>query len=107
MVDCCECGNEPPSSIQRRECSLFPPGRTKDLSALLYQYESRIVDGIGCFVTATFQLRNVLSLHFVCLSYALSAQNVYIGSRQQWLRCCATNRKVAGSIPAGVTGIFH
>ena len=25
----------------------------------------------------------------------------------QWLRCCATNRNVAGSIPAGVTGIFH
>ena len=25
----------------------------------------------------------------------------------QWLRCCATNRKVAGSIPAGVSGIFH
>ena len=25
----------------------------------------------------------------------------------QWLRCRATNRKVAGSIPAGVTGIFH
>jgi len=25
----------------------------------------------------------------------------------QWLRCCATNRKIAGSIPAGVTGIFH
>jgi len=25
----------------------------------------------------------------------------------QWLRCCATNRKVAGSIPDGVTGIFH
>jgi len=24
----------------------------------------------------------------------------------QWLRCCATNRKVAGSIPAGVNGIF-
>jgi len=23
----------------------------------------------------------------------------------QWLRCCATNRKVAGSIPGGVTGI--
>jgi len=23
-----------------------------------------------------------------------------------WLRCCATNRKVAGSIPAGVSGIF-
>jgi len=25
----------------------------------------------------------------------------------QWLRCCATNRKVAGSISAGATGIFH
>jgi hypothetical protein len=25
----------------------------------------------------------------------------------QWLRHCATNRKVAGSIPDGVTGIFH
>ena len=26
---------------------------------------------------------------------------------EQWLRCCATNRKVAGSIPDGVIGIFH
>jgi len=25
----------------------------------------------------------------------------------QWLWCCATNRKVAGSIPDGVTGIFY
>ena len=25
----------------------------------------------------------------------------------QWLRCCATNRKVAGSIPDGAVGIFH
>ena len=25
----------------------------------------------------------------------------------QWLRCCAINRKVAGSIPDGVIGIFH
>ena len=25
----------------------------------------------------------------------------------QWLGCCATNRKVAGSIPDGVSGIFH
>ena len=25
----------------------------------------------------------------------------------QWLRCCATNRKVAGSIPDGATGIVH
>ena len=25
----------------------------------------------------------------------------------QWLRCYATNREVAGSIPDGVIGIFH
>jgi len=25
----------------------------------------------------------------------------------QGLRCCATSRKVAGSIPVGVIGIFH
>jgi len=25
----------------------------------------------------------------------------------QWLRCCPTNRKVTGLIPAGVIGIFH
>ena len=25
----------------------------------------------------------------------------------QWLRCFATNRKVVGSIPDSVTGIFH
>ena len=25
----------------------------------------------------------------------------------QWLRCCATNRKVAGSIPDGAIGSFH
>jgi len=24
----------------------------------------------------------------------------------QWLKCCVTNRKVAGSIPAGVSGFF-
>ena len=25
----------------------------------------------------------------------------------QWLRYCTTNRKVAGSIPDGIIGIFH
>jgi len=25
----------------------------------------------------------------------------------QWLRCCATNRKAAGSNPDGVIGTFH
>ena len=34
--------------------------------------------------------------------------NLYLGTAMaQWLRRSATNRKVAGSIPDGVTGIFH
>ena len=33
--------------------------------------------------------------------------NVTMGTTvSQWLRCCATNRKVAGSIPSGVSGFF-
>ena len=31
--------------------------------------------------------------------------NQYRGA--QWLRCCVTNRKAVGSIPAGVIGIFQ
>ena len=43
------------------------------------------------------------------LGFWHSKQNTEFGRRTavaQWLRCCATNRKVAGSIPAGVIGIF-
>jgi len=29
------------------------------------------------------------------------------GAVAQWLRCCDTSRKVAGSIPAGVSGFFN
>ena len=29
------------------------------------------------------------------------------GAVAQCLRCCSTNRKVAGSIPDSVIGIFH
>jgi len=33
---------------------------------------------------------------------------IYCGTRwRSWLRHCATSRKVAGSIPDGVTGILH
>ena len=47
---------------------------------------------------------NTKSLKNSNITYQFSA-----GTSQtaQWLRCCATNRKVAGSIPDGVIGIFH
>ena len=46
---------------------------------------------------ATFFLQNISVLHKCMMGTAVA----------QWLRCCATNRKVAGSIPDGVIGIFH
>ena len=36
-----------------------------------------------------------------------TAVPVYVESAvAQWLRCCATNRNIAGSISAGVSGFF-
>ena len=46
---------------------------------------------------------NVLSLVFQVVHKILVPTSKYT----QWLRCCATDRKVAGSIPTGVIGIFH
>jgi hypothetical protein len=47
------------------------------------------------------------TFHDVC--YKLSIEFIVkpIHSWRSWLRHCATNRNVAGSIPDGVTGIFH
>ena len=47
---------------------------------------------------------------FVCLLnlsiYLLVSYSNRGTAVAQWLRCCATHRKVAGSIPAGVSGFF-
>ena len=44
------------------------------------------------------------------MCYLYKVQNARCNDRGtavvQWLRCCATNRKVAGSTPAGVSGFF-
>ena len=43
----------------------------------------------------------------VCLSKLFSPAALASGTAvAQWLGCCATNRKVAGSIPAGVSRFF-
>jgi hypothetical protein len=34
-------------------------------------------------------------------------KNLMVHAVAQWLRHCATNRRVTGSIPDGVIGIFH
>ena len=41
---------------------------------------------------------------FVILPYLYFSEGTAVA---QWLRCCATNWKVAGSIPDGVIGSFH
>jgi len=59
-------------------------------------------------VSDSFPIRNGLkqgdALSAVLFNFALEYA---IGTAvAQWLRCCATNRKVAGSIPAGDSGFF-
>jgi ABC-type transport system involved in Fe-S cluster assembly fused permease/ATPase subunit len=45
---------------------------------------------------------------YVCIMCVCVCIYIYMGvGVAQWLRHCATNWKVAGSIPAGVIGIFH
>ena len=43
----------------------------------------------------------------ICLVFSANILNKVGTAIAQWLRCCATNRKVAGSIPDDITGIFH
>ena len=44
----------------------------------------------------------------MCHLFLLHNQNNLVGTAvAQWLKYCVTNRKVAGSIPEGVIGIFH
>jgi len=43
----------------------------------------------------------------VDLQYLMLGTEFILGTAvAQWLRCCATNRKVAAPIPAGVSGFF-
>jgi len=42
-----------------------------------------------------------------CADYIECLNVLWRTAVAQWLRCCATNQILAGSIPAGVIGIFH
>jgi hypothetical protein len=57
------------------------------------------------FRYVVFTLQAGFTVLFNIISYLLTFTTVTAVA--QWLRYCATNRKVAGSIPAGVTGSFH
>jgi len=62
-------------------------------------------------VMATHSIRQ-FPLHFpsraspCTITFQLKSDNIPGTVVVQWLRCCATNRKIVGSIPAGVSGFF-
>ena len=57
------------------------------------------------FTYQDFDLKEYIYIYiYVCVCVCVF---LYWGAAvAEWLRCCATNRKVAGSIPAGVSGFF-
>jgi len=56
-----------------------------------------LCDSCSIFCLAVFRSKAKISS---------SPENYRRAAVAQWLRCCATNRKVAGSILAGVSGFF-
>ena len=51
--------------------------------------------------------RNLQCLHIIYALFRVGFALLMETAVAQWLRCCAPNRKVAGSIPDVVFGIFH
>jgi hypothetical protein len=51
----------------------------------------------------------LLSLRAFVACKSVKPAYIYIAGHAvaQWLRHCATNRKVAGQIPNGITAFFH
>jgi len=71
-------------------------------------------DSAGRYNPSLGECSNYVQLFFLSVSrrigfygYLLPLYNVSGTAVAQRLRCCATNRMVAGSIPDGVIGIFH
>jgi hypothetical protein len=86
------------SSIVRLWIS-FPPDNLHD--PLMYTHQQ-----LGALPASVFSSELWSSTGLVPLNILFST--FLVGTAvAQWLRCCATNLKVAGSIPDGFIGIFH
>ena len=60
---------------------------------------------IGILINPRYKISDFIRPHAMTMQHTLDApQGTAVA---QWLRYCAINRKVAGSNPAGVSGIFH
>jgi hypothetical protein len=80
--------------LQQHQSSINKPAIQAD------QTQTKSLQGIKKF-ELTYKLMNQKHLEPTLLSYC-HKYSIYV-----WLRCCATNWKVAGSIPDGVSRIFH
>jgi hypothetical protein len=81
-------------------------------TAACRNYQNWIPNVALCFLSpiTLLTLKNLSSIkRFYCFSSKfISKYSTSLGTLwRNWLRHCATSRKVAGSIPDGVTGIFH
>ena len=69
----------------------------------------KLYNNFICRNVNLYELQFVISVYNLQLTADVALLRYIIISGTavaQWLRCCATNRKVTGSIPDGV-GIFH
>jgi len=65
----------------------------------------KVVCSTLCYYYTTVVMVKVVCYYY----YYISILCLYNGGGPavaQWLRCCGTNRKVAASIPVGVSGFF-
>jgi len=73
----------------------------------LYSICSQLVTLLK-FIGACIQTPSIfnLTVSFKFLNFSFQICLLFVPEMAQWLRYRATNRKVAGSIPAGVSGFF-
>jgi len=85
-------------------------GEASVLCQYVYFMERQVYDlCVRVCVCVNYVLTNIVAIFtFVFGNTLLTCYSINMGTAvAQWLRICATNRKVAGSIPVGVIGIFH
>ena len=95
------------SSTRALQCYTIPAlpylvFRTKYLGSYVtnWSHMSRRVSGER-------QLYKNITVEYISFSFKAVSEARRDTLWRSWLRQCATSRKVAGSIPYGVTGIFH
>jgi len=78
------------------------------LNHVISQLYKHVINTYCVITLNVYSLSGPLSSSLpLSLSLSLSIYIYIYSAVAQWSKCCATNREVAGSIPAGVTGIFH